>query len=620
MLKKIPFLLSFLIVGVLFLTSTSQVNAMAWVHGEVYQVVDGVKSGISTNIQVTWPASFTHQDGTQYNLPPGNATVSSAVSGNTSNYTFGGIDQTHMDCAVVGAGHKYRLTPTKPSGSGHWVIYQSGFGASGSLQQDYWETNNSWGNTGSFTVDFEWVPDQVTTISLSSTNACVNSQRLVDISASPSRQFGEMRVWRSDDVEGTNIVQIGATQSNSSSSFTVQDSSCQAGQTYYYWGQGTGPNLPDIGYGGAWTAPQIVTCNPCQDKTCTISPFAFTIPTGGTTTISYSGSSGNNSDTVRAWIERQDGTNGPNDNLGGTNYGDKYYRRIGNDCLPGQSCSTTSPANLAAGTYYLHCDIPQDPGKCSGNPFCGDLGGTASYSSGICAGWKSCGDYDNSNLSITMEIPYLDRLTIEDDPLRGGKKAGLYSTSGKRSDQTGSNYYNAIKVQQNVDNNNVTSNNNIVAVITAFSAPILDANGNPIFYNSRNLLNLKNDVSSWGGFILLYANTCPGENCFSDGGVDFPAETYWVYNQGAWSEILERGVDFPIGCNLGTNCTFNIQVHPNSFPPTKTLYSVQFFESIGSKYFSTKSQLIYTQNNSSFQSGYIETKQACDTYSCSSSF
>jgi len=315
---------------------------------------------------------------------------------------------------------------------------------------------------------------------------------------------------------------------------------------------------------------------------------------------------------------------------GGTST-DTYYYRIFREDIADTVATTVTSHKYYASYTRTNCGV-------SGNNFCSEDNSQVSsydhtvayntpYTYQVRANSISGSGHppaDSNQVSITCSaptptptpkpIPILDRLLIDPDPLRGGTRKGEYSTSGKRSNQTGSNYFNAIKIQQNVDKNGDVTGNNIVAVITAFSALIVDSNGNPIIYTSRNLINLKNDVSLWGGFILLYANTCPGGNCFTNAGVEFPSGSYWVYNQGVWTNIsnITLGADFPLGCDKRTDCKFNIQVHPNSNPPTAPLYSVQFFESIGNKYFSTKSQLIYTQNDSTIETGPLVNKPACD--------
>lgn len=101
-------------------------------------------------------------------------------------------------------------------------------------------------------------------ISLTNQAACLaNNTPQVTINATPNQQFAHMQLYRSDDEIGNNLITIGSERLDSSSAFSEADRSCQPGKTYYYWGQGLSPNLPDIGYGLSWTAPQIVTC-PCS--------------------------------------------------------------------------------------------------------------------------------------------------------------------------------------------------------------------------------------------------------------------------------------------------------------------------------------------------------------------
>lgn len=115
-------------------------------------------------------------------------------------------------------------------------------------------------------------------------------------------------------------------------------------------------------------------------KSCAISA----VINGQTVTVTNSGTGG----TVKNFISRTD-TNSIS-GLGNPVYtdnnsqGHKYYQLFG---------STVS--GLAEGTYKVFCDIDQDPGKCSGNPFCSSLPAVE------CAGWARCSANDSATVIIS---------------------------------------------------------------------------------------------------------------------------------------------------------------------------------------------------------------------------
>lgn len=70
-------------------------------------------------------------------------------------------------------------------------------------------------------------------------------------------------------------------------------------------------------------------------------------------------------------------------------------------CATGSSVacqSSTVISDLPAGDYKLHCDLPTNPQRCSGNPNCNYEGGTVDC---IANGWESCSNQDNVDLTVT---------------------------------------------------------------------------------------------------------------------------------------------------------------------------------------------------------------------------
>jgi hypothetical protein len=75
----------------------------------------------------------------------------------------------------------------------------------------------------------------------------------------------------------------------------------------------------------------------------------------------------------------------------------EYICQTGNN----QQCNTTITfPTLPAGEYRVHCDMPQEPQKCSGNPTCSWHGGPFS-----CEGWTTCGQNDMVSFTVTAPPP-----------------------------------------------------------------------------------------------------------------------------------------------------------------------------------------------------------------------
>lgn len=127
-------------------------------------------------------------------------------------------------------------------------------------------------------------------------------------------------------------------------------------------------------------------------KNCSIAVPAGNFSAGVASSVNLTGSSSlGSSDIVRFWVEKQTGATMSNYSSivpAATQYiGAYYYYQItsvaGN--LGAGPYAKSFGLAIPAGKYYLHCDISQDPGKCSGNPFCDYNGGAIA-----CSGWVAC--------------------------------------------------------------------------------------------------------------------------------------------------------------------------------------------------------------------------------------
>lgn len=162
-------------------------------------------------------------------------------------------------------------------------------------------------------------------------------------------------------------------------------------------GSSTEVSVPANGYADLWWhyAPELA-------KTCSLSLSKGIINEGEGVTGNYNGDANRfGSEEVRFWVEQEAGKRiSPAPGTEGY-YGGRYYYRMGS-CLSSnlESCSSSVAINnLPAGKYKVHCDLPADPGKCSGNPFCSHEGGPDN-----CTGWKSCSSSDNASLIVKAII------------------------------------------------------------------------------------------------------------------------------------------------------------------------------------------------------------------------
>jgi hypothetical protein len=182
----------------------------------------------------------------------------------------------------------------------------------------------------------------------------------------------------------------------------------------------------------------------CQDlppqSTCTVSAAPLSTTEGTATSVAvsgYSAGSGATNPDVRVVAVRQDGAAIPDYNNSsvispqspltvqqvqdpGTGY--YFYDIRSAGCTPpsgSDNCSSTTNVYLPEGDYYLYCDVPDDPGKCSGNPFCDyeDLA-TSPIINCTPSGWVSCSDNDNLEY-VVLPPPASCSITAYDVELTG---------------------------------------------------------------------------------------------------------------------------------------------------------------------------------------------------------
>ena len=150
--------------------------------------------------------------------------------------------------------------------------------------------------------------------------------------------------------------------------------------------------------------PFVTNCV-CVPKTCSVS---MTPGSYGNISVTLSGRGNVSGENVRLYLENTSATTLSN-TPGGTTpagpYDGRYYYYVG-ACLSyfGTSCSSTfNITNIPAGDYYLHCDLPTDLYKCSGNPFCNHERPSMPGGSDCTTpspGWVSCSSNDNVSFSI----------------------------------------------------------------------------------------------------------------------------------------------------------------------------------------------------------------------------
>lgn len=157
--------------------------------------------------------------------------------------------------------------------------------------------------------------------------------------------------------------------------------------------------------------PPVPLTSPFASKSCQI------LPSRGDADFDFGGNHAPPGNVVNLWLARQDKSAiypPPPNNYVYTDASLNYTGYLVDSCTIGNdgTCSKGYyyPQNLPVGNYYFHCDIQQDPYKCSGQPFCdyenppmpGGIDCTA-------LGFRSCSSSDNraytKDLTPTPTIP-----------------------------------------------------------------------------------------------------------------------------------------------------------------------------------------------------------------------
>jgi len=191
--------------------------------------------------------------------------------------------------------------------------------------------------------------------------------------------------------------------------------------------------------------PGHTTSCPATTIACTQTPYkscSVTVTNGSALTnpaqpitITVSGSS-QNTDTVRLWLEKKDGTiqTAPvTGTLGapGTTT-NKYYLLASCPASAGGAPCTknviinTPTTPLPIGDYYVHCDVPTDNApnppyeKCAGDPFCSYKNIATGVPPQACIGWQFCSTLDNLPINIALPTPITLTGTVFNDTNSNG--------------------------------------------------------------------------------------------------------------------------------------------------------------------------------------------------------
>lgn len=261
------------------------------------------------------------------------------------------------------------------------------------------------------------------------------------------------------------------------------------------------------------------------------------------------------SEPVRLWIEQSNGAAINPAPAGLSTYnGISYY--LMNQCSSQnrETCGGSVIVNLPVGNYYAHCDVPNDPRKCSGNPFCNgnEIGGTD------CTGWANCSSSDAQSFSVistpsptpspTPVPPTLGTMTITGNVPTG--YTGKTNTTGRLSLENGRNWNNPITIVLNATKQTNDLKEFYISLFTARATDLDDA-------------KTKANTPS-NGFLLRY---------LTDG-------TYQYYSNG-WRSLSSDG---------GSSDPTKFFIQPGPCQPsgpassaTQTVFCVTFYQGFGSK-------------------------------------
>jgi len=221
----------------------------------------------------------------------------------------------------------------------------------------------------------------------------------------------------------------------------VNDGSPHSGDEHDSWFMGGGYNN-----GQKFNAH--IEWIPDVSKSCTVSLSSQEITAGQSVSVNYGGSGNNDGEPVRTYIQSAQSGQA----LGGI-YGGSTNAELDRCTSPDCSASTTTDATLPVGSYLVHCDQPDSPNRCSGNPYCTINGGSTD-----CGSWNSCSDSDFGQFTVNpVQVvptptppspPFLKFLLLLDK----GKRATTtgYSNfllgSGLMEDELGTSLYNGLRL------------------------------------------------------------------------------------------------------------------------------------------------------------------------------
>ena len=160
--------------------------------------------------------------------------------------------------------------------------------------------------------------------------------------------------------------------------------------------------IPNIYFLPQQEPPQVIT------KSCAISINKNSFNDTEKLSVSINGKSSKGSaEPVRLFLKKVDntkispipsGTSLVENQAAKTN----YYQFGDSVCVTGneESCRKTIDIDaLQEGSYQLHCDLPDQPNSCSGNPNCAYKGGPFG-----CEGWQACGAKDSVSFTVTKKV------------------------------------------------------------------------------------------------------------------------------------------------------------------------------------------------------------------------
>ncbi|MDP3998111.1 MAG: Ig-like domain-containing protein [bacterium] len=223
------------------------------------------------------------------------------------------------------------------------------------------------------------------------------------------------------------------------------------------------------------------TCSNVSVGGCSVFLSASSVTNPNPVTASFTGRSPNSgTEPVRLFLKSQDGLI------------DEFLTSC--DSVNGSTCSGfTTLRDLPAKDYWVHCDIPNDPDKCTGNPF------------GVPAGWESCSTNDNAALTVADPAPTCTGVTVAPAPM------ALFpeQLTGRTLTPTvsGISYGSISSVEYSSDDPSVAAVNPLSSVFSPFQTTV-----NPLVRGST-YINASARLSGAGG-----TGSCWGRGLVSVGG------------------------------------------------------------------------------------------------------